>query len=686
MDAEKLRATVEDVIYLIYHYSFTDAEKLIVETDSSDDYWCHIACTCLKSRLEKFRDKNIIDFYKKNTSADSLKEIDDKKLETAPLWLQVLILCTISENIPYSEREKILERAMATAGAETADKGPYLLALSLLCEHNLYEDSPNALSLDSRRLDILRSSYRESDWRFIATLIDSSLVCGECDKKSLSLERAEEAATKAEEHLAADDALWITIFERLYDIHAYDNHDKACDYISKAWELCKKILPPGNQKRFDILEAYEVGFMHAGHIEKAVSAYEEELKACSESCPGDNMAIAKIYSSLASILDDSDNERSLRLKRAAYEAIKKANTDDYIVLRYALPVSKSCHSLKDEKGENDVQLDFLFYLAEKYGPTKKAAIAFKESYAKNFVFSGPPMQIVPQALARLDRESELYLSLLSEYGVYVKQKYGAEKAIPYYKEAIELAENYFGAQTYEMAVCKSNLAIAYNELGKTRLTKNLLGEAVAIMDVLDCNDHSACLFRRNLGVFHADDGEHDKAIPLLKKAYEGYSALEEWTDTAFTARELAQEYQKSGEKAKSLELFREAYNLYLRESGEKDRETCEALVKLATAEIDNALYVDARIHAQNAYNLEKKERGGDSSEAGYSLYILACAYHFLKCHNDAAKAALKAIRILEEHDEEGLVKAAYDVAIASYSALGNRRKAEALIQEKREYR
>lgn len=569
MDTAKLRTTAEEIFRLIHHYSFNEAEKLIAETDNSDDYWCHVACICMQSYLESFRDRNIIDFFKETPSADSLKSIDEQKLETAPLWLQVLIMCTISENTPYSERDEILERAMTVASADTVDNGPYILVLSLLIEHNLDTDSENALTLDRKRLNILRSSCKEDDWRLIAALSASSRVCDECNEPALALKRAGETITMAEKHLAADDALWVTILENLYDTYAHKNPDKACKYITKAWELSKKILPPGNQKRSDILEAYEISVTHAGEKEKAVSAYEDELKACQESCPEDNMTIAKAYSSLASILEDTDDERSFKLKRIAYETIKKAGADDYIVLRYALPVSRLCHKQKDEKGESDIQQDFLFYLAEKYGPTKKAAIAFKESYTKNFVFNGPPIQIVPQALARLDRESELYLSLLSEYGVHVKQKSGAEKAIPYYKEAIELTEKIYGAQSYEMAVCKSNLAIAYNELGKARLTKNLLGEAVAIMDALDCNDHSACLFRRNLGVFHADDGEHDKAIPLLKKAYEGYSALEEWTDVAFAARELAQEYQKSGEKAKSLELFREAYNLYLRESGGK---------------------------------------------------------------------------------------------------------------------
>jgi CHAT domain-containing protein/tetratricopeptide (TPR) repeat protein len=158
-------------------------------------------------------------------------------------------------------------------------------------------------------------------------------------------------------------------------------------------------------------------------------------------------------------------------------------------------------------------------------------------------------------------------------------------ALPLFLEALKLSRQVVGEKHPDYASSLNHLAGTYGDLGEPGKALPLLLEALQLRwQVLGERHPAYAISLNSLASLYQDRGEHGKALPLLLEALKlRRRALgEKHPDYASSLNNLASLYQAMGEHKKALPLFLEALKLQRRVLGERHPEHATSLSNLAS--------------------------------------------------------------------------------------------------------
>ena len=152
------------------------------------------------------------------------------------------------------------------------------------------------------------------------------------------------------------------------------------------------------------------------------------------------------------------------------------------------------------------------------------------------------------------------------------------------ERALEIEEQHFGEEHFEVAKTLSNLGNAYGKLGDPRKQKDLLERALKIlMKNTSGEEHfEVAITLGNLGIAYGQLGEHNMKKDLLERSLKILEQHfgEDHFEVAKTLNNLAIAYFHLGDHNRSKNLLEQALKIFEQHYGEEHVEVAIVLVDL----------------------------------------------------------------------------------------------------------
>jgi tetratricopeptide (TPR) repeat protein len=252
-------------------------------------------------------------------------------------------------------------------------------------------------------------------------------------------------------------------------------------------------------------------------------------------------------------------------------------------------------------------------------------------------------------------ESHPYEGLiLSHLSVVAQEQSNLPDAVEYARRAVDIAENAYGPDAQQTAVCLSNLATALIDTNQPKEAVDLLQRSLGLVIACRGVDFSAVrVLRVNLGTalrILARSAEPPIALDLLERTVEEYQLAGEFVGAAVAKTDLAVVLLALGEKEKSRRTLECALE-GLEKDGKRSAEGVKILSRYAGACADTGDLLSAREFLECAILARIGADGTDMAELAADRLSLAQVLNGLELFEESASVAATVIAMVRTKNE-----------------------------------
>ncbi len=249
--------------------------------------------------------------------------------------------------------------------------------------------------------------------------------------------------------------------------------------------------------------------------------------------------------------------------------------------------------------------------------------------------------IETQTIGRLYNQIAYYIDDLAEY----------EKAIKFYRKALEIGEKTIGKEHPAYAIRLNNLAEVYRKQGKYEEAIQLYKQALEIDEKTIGKEHPSYAIRlNNLASVYDSQGRYEEAIELYKQALEIDEKTIGKEHPAYATRlnNLASVYDSQGKYEEAIELYKQALEITEKTIGKEHPAYATGLNNLASVYRKQGKYEEAIQLYKQALEIGEKTIGKEHPAYATRLNNLASVYDSQGRYEEAIELYKQAIEITEK--------------------------------------
>ncbi len=294
-------------------------------------------------------------------------------------------------------------------------------------------------------------------------------------------------------------------------------------------------------------------------------------------------------------------------------------------------------------------------------------------------------------LKKKGKENDDYLNCINDLAMLYHRQGNYEKAKSLYIEKKDLREKISGKQNADYATSVDNLGLLFEDIGNFKAAEVLLLEALGIREKMFGKENTEYAYSlHNLASHYSNVGKYKYAEIMFLEALPIWERIQgkESTDYLNTLNSLAELYVEKGNYAKAEPMYLHAKEVQGKVLGKTHPDYSVTLNNLALLYDNLGRFSDAETIYLESLLIKEKTSGKETMDYAIGLNNLASVYFELGDFRKSQKRFLSALKIIEKlvGKAHPMYATTIDNLSSIYVQMGDYKKAESLKKEALEIR